>query len=206
MSFSPVYHGGVTNVPLPEQAFKSATAFDRWLEKNHEKSAGIWLRFAKKLSGIASVTPTEAVEAAICYGWIDGQIKPRDAETYLVRYGPRGKRSIWSKINRERVGPLLEQGRMRPAGLREVERAQQDGRWEAAYDPARTATVPPDLAAALAADPHAKAFFATLTGSNRYAILHRLQTAKKPETRARRIVQFVAMLRERRTVYPIRSS
>lgn len=187
---------------LPEIMFKSAKAFTAWLAKNHAASTGIWLRFAKKDSGIPSVTAAEAVEAAICFGWIDGQIQKKDAETYLVRYGPRAKRSIWSKINRAKVAVLIEQGRMQPAGLREVARAQQDGRWDAAYDSARTASVPPDLEDALAADPAARAFFATLTGQNRYAILFRLQTTKKAETRVAKIQQFVAMLRERRTIYP----
>lgn len=187
---------------LPEIGFKSAKVFTNWLRKNHATSTGIWLRFAKKDSGIPSVSAGEAVEIAICFGWIDGQIRKKDAETYVVRYGPRAKRSMWSKINREKVAALTEQGRMEPAGLREVERAQQDGRWEAAYDSARTSTVPPDLEAALAADPAARAFFATLTGTNRYAILHRLQTTKRAETRAAKIQRFVAMLRERRTIYP----
>ena len=186
---------------LPEKAFKSAQHFTRWLEKNHAMCAGIWLCFAKKDSGLASVTAQEAIEAAICFGWIDGQIRPKDDRTYLVRYGPRAKRSIWSKINRGRVPALIEQGRMQPAGLREVEQAQQDGRWDAAYDSARTATVPPDLVDALAADPAAQEFFAQLSGQNRYAILFRLQTAKKAETRARRLAQFVIMLREGRTIH-----
>ncbi len=187
---------------LPEIMFQSAKAFTAWLAKSHAASTGIWLRFAKKDSGIPSVTAAEAVEAAICFGWIDGQIQKKDAETYLVRYGPRAKRSIWSKINRAKVAGLIEQGRMQPAGLREVERAKQDGRWDAAYDSARTATVPPDLEAALSDDPAARAFFATLSGQNRYAILFRLQTTKTPETRAAKILQFVAMLRERRTIHP----
>lgn len=151
---------------------------------------------------MASVTPQEAVEAAVCFGWIDGQKQRKDDRTYLVRYGPRAKRSIWSKINRERVPALIEQGRMRPAGLREVARAQQDGRWEAAYDSARTATVPPDLAAVLAGDPVAQKFFAQLNAQSRYAILFRLQTAKLAETRAKRLAQFVIMLREGRKIHP----
>ena len=135
---------GNVKPPLPEIAFRNVKTFETWLRRHHAASSGIWLQLAKKDSGIPSVTPTEAVETAICFGWIDGQIRPRDAETYLVRYGPRAKRSIWSKINRGRVAGLVAQGRMQPAGLLEVDRAQQDGRWEAAYDSARTATVPPD--------------------------------------------------------------
>ncbi len=192
----------IAKTDLPELGFPSARHFAKWLEKNHATCPGIWLCFAKKDSGLASVKPQEAVEAAICYGWIDGQIRPKDDRTYLVRYGPRAKRSIWSKINRERVPALMEQGRMRPAGMREVERAQQDGRWDAAYDSARTSTVPPDLAAALAGDPAAQEFFTQLSGQNRYAILFRLQTAKKAETRARRLAQFLVMLQEGRTIHP----
>lgn len=191
----------IAKTHLTERAFESAHIFTNWLEANHATCPGIWLCFAKKDSGLASVTPQEAVEAAICFGWIDGQIQRKDDRTYLVRYGPRAKRSIWSKINRERVPALIEQGRMQPVGLREVEQAQQDGRWAAAYDSARNAVVPPDLAAALAGDPAAQQFFAKLSGQNRYAILFRLQTAKKAETRARRLAQFVIMLREGRTIH-----
>ena len=193
---------GNVKPPLPEIAFRNVKTFETWLRRHHAASSGIWLQLAKKDSGIPSVTPAEAVETAICFGWIDGQIRPRDAETYLVRYGPRAKRSIWSKINRGRVAGLVAQGRMQPAGLLKVEQAQQDGRWEAAYDSARTATVPPDLAAALAQDPHARAFFATLNAVNRYAILFRLQTTKNPEVRARKLERFVAMLREQRKIHP----
>jgi uncharacterized protein YdeI (YjbR/CyaY-like superfamily) len=191
---------------LPELQFKTAKCFTIWLAKNHAQSSGIWLRFAKKASGIASVSREEAVEAAICFGWIDGQIRPGDHQTYLVRYGPRANRSIWSKLNREKTALLIEQGRMQPAGRLEIERAQADGRWDAAYDPPSTATVPEDLQAALNADPHAKAFFATLDAANRYAILFRLQTAKKAETRVRNLERFIAMLRERRTIHPTRPS
>jgi uncharacterized protein YdeI (YjbR/CyaY-like superfamily) len=191
-----------TKVPLEEIAFRRAEVFETWLDRNHASCIGIWLCFAKKDAGVASVLPTEAVDSAICFGWIDGQIRPRDAQTYLVRYGPRARRSIWSRINRDRVARLVTAGRMRPSGLAEVERAQADGRWEAAYDSARTATGPPDLAAALGADAAAAAFFATLNAQNRYAILFRLQTARRPETRARNLERFVAMLREGRTLYP----
>ena len=191
----------MTKIPLIEQAFPSAEAFTTWLEKNHAICPGIWLCFAKKGSGIPSVTAPEAVEIAICFGWIDGQIKPRDRETYLVRYGPRGPHSIWSKINRGKAGRLIEEGRMGPAGLREVERAKAAGRWEAAYDSARTITVPEDLAAVLESEPEVKEFFDGISAANRYAILFRLQTAKKPETRARRLEQCVTMLREKRTFH-----
>ncbi|MBY0504959.1 MAG: YdeI/OmpD-associated family protein [Bryobacteraceae bacterium] len=182
--------------PLPEMPFRSQKTFETWLRRNHQKCPGIWLRFAKKDSGIPTVAPTDAVDTAICYGWIDGQIQPRDGETYLVRYGPRAKRSIWSKINRERVARLTAAGRMQPAGLAEVERAQADGRWAAAYDSARTSTVPPDLAAALAARPGFTQAFAALKAQERYSILFRLQTSKKPETRARLLERFLIKLAE----------
>ncbi len=187
---------------LPEISFRNSEEFTTWLSKNHASSSGIWLCFAKKNSGIPSISLGEAVEAALCFGWIDGQARRKDERTFFVRYGPRAKRSIWSRINREKIAVLIDQGRMQPAGLREVERAQQDGRWDAAYDSARTATVPPDLQAALDADTAAKAFFATLNAQNRYAILFRLQIVKRPETRVRKIENFVTMLREQRKLYP----
>jgi uncharacterized protein YdeI (YjbR/CyaY-like superfamily) len=186
---------------LPEMAFASARAFHVWLNRHHRGFEGIWLRIARKGSGLASVTVAEAVETAICFGWIDGPIRRKDAQTYLVRFGPRGRRSVWSKLNRAKAAMLIEEGRMQPPGLSEVERARQDGRWDAAYDSPRTATVPADFQAAIDADPRAKAFFATVSAANRYAMLWRLQTVKKAETRAARIQQFVAMLREERTIH-----
>jgi uncharacterized protein YdeI (YjbR/CyaY-like superfamily) len=179
---------------LPVNSFVSLAAFEEWLETHHRTSTGIALRFGKKGSGIASITYPEAVEAALCFGWIDGQVKRESDTTYLQRYTPRGKRSIWSKINREKVAALTEAGRMRPAGLAEVERAKADGRWEQAYDSPRTAAVPEDLAAALAASPAAEAAFAGLKSMERYSVLFQLQTAKRAETRARRLATFVAKL------------
>jgi len=175
-----------------------------WLADNHASSPeGVWLQIAKKASGIDSVDHPQALDVALCFGWIDGQRKGVDGTHYLQRFTPRRSRSIWSKINRTKVEALIASGDMQPAGLAEIERAKADGRWEAAYDGHRASTVPEDLAAALGANPEAGDFFAILDSTNRYAILHRLQTAKKPETRARRLAQFVEMLSERRTIHPV---
>lgn len=178
---------------LPVIAFRDDAAWEKWLAKNHSGSAGLWMEIAKVGSGIASVTYPEAVKTALCYGWIDGQ-KQAGETTWLQRFTPRGKRSGWSKLNRERVAALREEKRMRAPGEAEVERAMKDGRWKAAYDTPKTMRVPADFTAALAESKPAAAFYATLNSSNRYAILLRLQTAKKPETRARRLAGFVAML------------
>lgn len=179
-----------------------AAALLRWYKKHHASHAGVWLRIAKKASGIASVDHPEALEIALCFGWIDGQRKSQDAQFFLQRFTPRTARSIWSKINRDKALKLIDEGRMQPGGLAEVERARADGRWDAAYDAASVATVPPDLQAALDANRKAKAFFATLDARNRYAVLFRTQGAKKPETRARRIAQFVEMLAKGEKIHP----
>ena len=186
---------------LPILAFPSQEAWADWLAAEHDSSPGVWLKFAKKGRGIPSVTYAEAVESALCYGWIDSQLRSLDADYYLQRFTPRTARSKWSKINRRKAEELIAAGAMRPAGLREVERARSDGRWAAAYDSPSTATVPDDLRQALDAEPAAAAFFATLDGANRYAILYRIQDAKRPETRRRRIEQLVAMLREGHTIH-----
>jgi len=186
---------------LPTLPFASAAAWEAWLEAEHARAAGVWLRIAKRESGIATVTVAEAVEGALCFGWIDGQVARDDADWFLQRYTPRRPRSRWSRINRERALALIAAGRMRPAGLAQVEAARADGRWEAAYASASTATVPEDLRAALDANPAAAAFFATLRGANRYAILYRVQDAKRPETRARRIDRFVTMLARGETLH-----
>lgn len=180
----------------------SAAAWERWLQGHHAAAAGVWLRMAKKDSGIPSVNHADALELALCYGWIDGQRKAQDDKHFLQRFTPRTPRSTWSKINRDKALKLIDQGRMQPAGLAEVERARADGRWEAAYDGQRAASVPPDLQAALDADPEAAAFFAKLDSRNRYAVLFRVQGAKKPETRARRIAQFAQMLAKGEKIYP----
>ncbi|AIJ48889.1 hypothetical protein O987_24060 [Comamonas testosteroni TK102] len=181
--------------------FKSAKAFEVWLKKNHAASGGLWLRIAKRGANEPSVTYPEAVEVALCWGWIDGQKKSLDDQHYLQRFTPRRARSVWSKINVEKVQALIEAGRMQPAGQAQIDAAKADGRWERAYDGARTSTVPEDLQAALEAEPAAKAFFATINASNRYAILWRIQTAAKAETRARRIEQLVAMLARGETIH-----
>src|SRR3954452_3053118 len=179
---------------LPVLGFASRAVWDEWLAQHHDDSAGVWMKLAKKATGIDSVTYAEAVEVALCYGWIDGQKGALDDRYWVQRFTPRKARSKWSKVNRDKVEALMAAGAMRPAGLRQVEAAKADGRWDAAYDSQRTAAVPDDLQQALDANPQAAAFFATLTGSSRYAILYRVQDAKRPETRAKRIAQFVAML------------
>ncbi len=173
-----------------------------WLSKNHAKSPGVWLQIAKKDGSVKSVSYAEALEVALCYGWIDGQKKGFDASTWLQKFSPRGPRSIWSKINREKAEALIKSRHMQPAGLAAIEQAKRSGQWAAAYDSHRTATVPDDLQAALDQNPKAKAFFSTLDSANRYAILFRLQTAKKAETRARRLEQFVRMLENHEKIHP----
>ncbi|MGJ7500417.1 YdeI/OmpD-associated family protein [Variovorax sp. ZT5P49] len=180
----------------------NAASWTRWLKRHHATAAGVWLRIAKKDSGIASIDHPAALEEALCYGWIDGQRKSEDAQYFLQRFTPRTKRSIWSQINRTKVLKLIDEGRMQPAGLAEIERAKADGRWDAAYAAASVATVPPDLQAALDANKKAAKFFATLNAQNRYAVLFRTQGAKKPETRARRIEKFVEMLAKGEKIHP----
>lgn len=186
---------------LPILPFPSAEAWAAWLEREHATAPGVWLKIAKKASGVATVTYAEALDAALCFGWIDGQRRAHDATWFLQRFTPRKRGSRWSKINTEHVERLLAAGRMRPAGIAQVETARADGRWADAYHGQRTASVPPDLQAALDADPAAAAFFATLRGASRYAVLYRVQDAKRPETRARRIETFVAMLARGETLH-----
>ena len=180
----------------------NAAAWARWLKRHHASAAGIWLRIAKKDSGIASVDYAAALEEALCWGWIDGQRRSDDAQYFQQRFTPRTRRSIWSQINRAKVLKLIEEGRMQPAGHAEIERAKTDGRWDAAYEGVSAATVPPDLQAALDANRKAAKFFATLDSRNRFAVLFRTQSAKKPETRARRIAQFVEMLAKGEKIHP----
>jgi uncharacterized protein YdeI (YjbR/CyaY-like superfamily) len=175
--------------------FASAEAFEAWLDENHAASPGIWLRLRKKEGAPAGALDyARALDVALCFGWIDGQKAAYDDRWWLQRFTPRRPGSRWSRINRDKATALTDQGRMRPPGQAEIDRARADGRWEAAYDGSRTATVPDDLAAALAEVPAAAAFFETLDRRNRYAVLYRVQEAKKPETRARRIEKYVAML------------
>lgn len=178
----------------PTLAFASAPELERWLERNHASASGVWIKLARAGSGTKSVSYQEAVEVALCWGWIDGQKKGLDDTAWLQRFSPRGPKSIWSKINREKAQKLIAAGKMQPPGLAQVERAKKDGRWDAAYDSPRSAEVPEDLRAALKKDKKAATFFETLDGANRYSILFRLHHAKKPETRARKIREFVAML------------
>jgi uncharacterized protein YdeI (YjbR/CyaY-like superfamily) len=181
---------------------ETTKSWESWLKKYHATSSGIRLKIAKKDSGIASTTYAEAVEAALCQGWIDGQRNALDAQFFLQKFTPRRARSIWSKINCDKAMALIASGKMQPAGLAEVERAKADGRWDAAYDAQSKMTVPGDLAALLAKKPKAKAFFESLDSRNRFAILFRLQTAKKAETRERRLALFFAMLQRAEKIYP----
>jgi uncharacterized protein YdeI (YjbR/CyaY-like superfamily) len=179
---------------LPKLPFASAAEWEEWLDDNHAEADGVWIKMAKKDTGIESVRYPEVLDSALCFGWIDGRREPLDERYFLQRFTPRRSRSRWSRINREKVERLIAEGRMRPAGLAEVERARADGRWEAAYEAQRNSTVPDDLQRELDARPKAKASFAEFTSQNRFAILYQLQDAKRPETRARRLAKFVAML------------
>ena len=179
---------------LPTLPFETKKKFADWLAKQHDKSAGVWLKIAKKATGIPSVTYVEALDVALCYGWIDGQKGSFDEKYFLQKFTPRRPKSIWSKINTEKVEKLIASGEMKPAGLKAIEAAKQDGRWDAAYEGQKSISVSEDFQAELDKNKKAKAFFATLNSTNRYAFLFRIQTAKKAETRARRISQFVEML------------
>ncbi|WP_374581341.1 YdeI family protein [Pseudoduganella sp.] len=187
---------------MEQQLFADGKAWWDWLAQQHAASPGIWMKIAKKGAPESSVQYPEALDAALCFGWIDGQKKSIDAHYWLQKFTPRAKRSIWSKVNREKVQALAAKGLLQPAGLAEVERAKQDGRWDAAYDSSSAAEVPPDLQAALDANATARANFARLSGQNRYAILFRTHQAKRAETRARRIAGFVAMLADGAAIYP----
>jgi uncharacterized protein YdeI (YjbR/CyaY-like superfamily) len=186
----------------PVLSFTTQDAWEEWLEENHADVPGVWLKIPKAGSGLVGVDYAQALESALCHGWIDGQKKKLDEKNWLQRFTPRRRGSSWSQVNRQKAIELIERGRIRPAGLREVEKAKADGRWEAAYASQSRATVPDDLRAALDASPAAREFFATLDSRNRYAILHRVQDAKKPQTRAARIEKFVAMLAEGKKLYP----
>ena len=185
----------------PIRLFRSKNEWAAWLDKSHRKSPGLWLRLAKKDSGLRSVTYPEALEIALCHGWIDAQKRPENEQTWLQRFTPRSTRSIWSKINREKAETLIANGAMKAAGLEAVESAKQDGRWKSAYDSSSKSTVPADLQAALNHNPQARAFFQTLDRANRYAILWRIQTVKKAETRTRKVQQFIAMLERKQKIH-----
>lgn len=188
----------------PPTLYRSAKAFEAWLKTNHARSDGLWLKIAKRGAEQASVTYAEAVEIALCWGWIDGQKKTFDEQYFLQRFTPRRARSVWSKINVDKVAALIAAGRMQAPGYAQVEAAKADGRWARAYHGARTSEVPEDLRAALEAAPRAKIFFATINAANRYAVLWRIQTAVKAETRARRIAQMVDMLSRGETLHAIK--
>lgn len=190
-----------TSSDLPVLAFASQSKWADWLAKNHDKSDGLWMKVAKKDSGIPSVTIVEALDMALCYGWIDGQRGSFDDKYYLQKYTPRRPKSTWSKINVEKVKRLIASGQMQPAGLKAIEAAKADGRWEKAYDGQRTMTVPEDFQAALNKSKKAKAFFETLNSVNRYAILFRIHNVKKAETRTRKIKQFIEMLEKNEKIY-----
>jgi uncharacterized protein YdeI (YjbR/CyaY-like superfamily) len=175
---------------------------ERWLGANHDRQSSFWLQLAKKRSGVKSITYAEALEVALCWGWIDGQKRPLNEAAWLQRFTPRGVRSRWSKINRDKATALIASGKMQPAGLAEVERAKADGRWEGAYDSPSVAKIPGDFSAALAKNPKAAAFFKTINAANRYAIVYRINAVKRPGTRARKIETFVAMLARGEKLHP----
>jgi uncharacterized protein YdeI (YjbR/CyaY-like superfamily) len=190
----------VAKAEQPIVSFTTPAEMEAWLDEHGQTSDGVWLKFAKKATGIRSVVYAEAVEIALCHGWIDGQAKRLDEEHYLQRFTPRRPRSKWSKRNREKAERLIADGRMSPAGLREVERARKDGRWDEAYDSPTTARVPEDFQQALDAEPDAREFFEGLSSTKRYSFLYRINDAKRPETRAKRITEYVELLRERKTL------
>ncbi|MBD8880212.1 YdeI/OmpD-associated family protein [Rhodanobacter sp. 7MK24] len=186
----------------PTLTFSSQAEWESWLELNGSSAAGAWLRLAKKTAERPTISYAEAVESALCHGWIDGQKKAENEHHWLQRFTPRTAKSIWSKINKAKAEILITAGRMHPTGLREIERAKQDGRWDAAYSSASTSIVPDDLQQALEANKKAKAFFATLDSQNRYAILFRIQNVKKAETRAKKIAGFIEMLANGKKIHP----
>ncbi len=187
---------------LPTLLFPDRAAFARWLAEQHAQAPGAWLRLAKKGASLRSLGYAEAVEVALAWGWIDSQKRALDAESWIQRFTPRGPKSIWSQINRDKALALIARGEMFAPGLAEVERARADGRWDAAYAPASRIEIPEDFARALAAAPGTEAAFAALDAANRYAMLFRLQTAKKPETRAKNVARFVAMLMKGEKIHP----
>lgn len=193
-----------TRAGLPIRAFASAALLEQWMVGQPADSKGIWLKLAKQGSGIASVSKAEAIEVALCHGWIDGQLNPCDERFWLIRFTPRSAKSRWSEINRATATRLMAEGRVSAAGMAQVEAARRDGRWDGAYAPQSKAEVPADLQAALDANPAAKAFFATLKGANRFAVLYRIQDAKTPATRQARIEKFVGMLARGEVLHPPR--
>ncbi len=201
---SPTGEGGKdaeTLKDIPVHQFPDAAAWEAWLSGNYGLESGVWLKIAKKDSGIRTISYADALEAALCWGWIDGMSKSWDAAFFVQKFTPRRKRSLWSKVNIGKAEALIAAGRMRPPGLAAIEAAKADGRWEAAYDSVKEAVVPPDLAAALEADAGMKAFFESLNSANRYAVLWRLMTARTDATRAARMEKILSMLRERKAFH-----
>jgi uncharacterized protein YdeI (YjbR/CyaY-like superfamily) len=186
---------------LPTLTFESQSAFEKWLGANHATSDGLWIKMAKKESGHTSINHPQALDVALCFGWIDGQRLGFDAEYFLQKFTPRRAKSTWSKVNQDKVAVLIASGKMREAGLKEIERAKADGRWEAAYESQSKMCVPEDLQVALDQNPAAQAFFDQLNSANRFAILYRITTAKKADTRQKRIEKFIAMLNEGKKIY-----
>ena len=187
---------------LPAISFDTQQDWEAWLEENHAEARGIWLKIAKKATGARSVSYAQALESALCYGWIDGQKAGFDEQYWLQKFTPRGPRSIWSKVNRDKVTALIAEGKIQPGGLRQVELAKADGRWDSAYASQSTMSIPEDLQCELDNDPEASAFFSALDSANRYAILWRIHTAKRPQTRAARIQKFVDMLSKHEKLHP----
>jgi len=190
------------SVNLPILSFETQSSLEDWLKNNAASFIGVWLQIAKKGSGIASVTYDEAVESALCYGWIDSHKKTYDEKTWIQKFTPRGARSIWSKVNTEKAEALIAAGRMTEQGLHAIENAKQYGNWENAYEPQSVATMPEDFAKELQQNSKAKAFYDMLNGQNKYAILFRIKNAKKQETRTKRIQQFISMLERGEKIYP----
>jgi uncharacterized protein YdeI (YjbR/CyaY-like superfamily) len=186
---------------LPVILFETHVAFEFWLGRQASDAKGAWLRFAKKGATIESLTKAEAIDAALCHGWIEGQLDKYDGQSWLIRFTPRKARSKWSQVNRTRAQELIAEGRFLPTGLLQISEAKADGRWDAAYAPASTAQVPADLQAALDANPSAATFFATLTGASRYAVIYRIGAVKRAETRAKKIADYVAMLERGETLH-----
>jgi uncharacterized protein YdeI (YjbR/CyaY-like superfamily) len=187
---------------LPILLFESTQSWDAWLGEHHAQPHGVWIKIAKKGAGATTVSYAEALDAALCYGWIDGQKQAFDDSFWLQKFTPRRRKSVWSRVNTDKALQLIESGRMKPAGLREVDAARQDGRWDAAYQSQGNLTIPDDFLAELDRQPEARAFFETLNKVNRYAICYRIETAKKPETRKARIDKFIAMLAANEKIHP----
>ena len=187
---------------LSIMSFETQQDWERWLTEHHTDTVGIWLKIAKKETGIPSVNYSEALDSALCYGWIDGQKASFDDQYWLQKFTPRRPKSIWSKVNCDKATALIAEGRMQPEGIRQVELAKADGRWESAYESQSKITIPADFQSELDKNPKAKDFFSKLDSANRYAFLFRIHAAKKPETRSAKIQKFVEMLNQQQKLHP----